>query len=317
MALDGKGGQQEIIQAPREAYKTAAEVEEEKEDKDKEKQPALQSPQVTQGISPAQTVTVTVQPGDTNASIAQEMGVSEAIARNYIPTVPRVGTQITVPVTQAPIPSLASPQIARGTTPERPILTSAQVAAGAYGAAPAPYSSASSAAKVAEMIPAPVTSGRELAAARERTSGALKSSSAAAAFGTAVLTPGEAGAGTQWSRYGVSTVVNRGPNVTTQEALAQTSRDVLSYLENFGRPSWIGSDVKFSLGLSDAQMAAMGYVLAPDTKWYRIEYAEPAAPAAASGYGSSYGYGGGYGGGGYGGAGYSERAELISWRIGL
>ena len=96
MALDGSGGKKEIIQAPKTAYKAkpkpaAPGRSSGAEDRDRDR-------------GPFRSMAITVKPGDSNASIAARLGVSEAIARSFIPVIPRVGTQVTVPVDGAPVP---------------------------------------------------------------------------------------------------------------------------------------------------------------------------------------------------------------------
>src|SRR3990170_1876155 len=94
MALDGSGGKKEIIRAPKTAYKA----------RPKPAAPGRAAEDRDRDRGPFRSMTISVKPGDSNASIAARLGVSEAIARSFIPVIPRVGTQVTVPVDGAPVP---------------------------------------------------------------------------------------------------------------------------------------------------------------------------------------------------------------------
>ena len=324
MALDGSGGKKEIIRAPRTAYKAkpkpaAPGRSSGAEDRDRDR-------------GPFRSMTISVKPGDSNASIAARLGVSEAIARSFIPVIPRVGTQVTVPVGGAPMPS------GRPSAAARELTSGALKPASPTAVRPI---AGQAAAGVASRALAPSVSGRPSAAAREITSGVIKR---AAAPGTAAagydryvpatgstinpVLEGQAAAEKRAAGVGVRTEVTltRGQLGDAARYTAQAmfggydarkgtyftgAYDTSGNLVNPQlQPNILSPAVANFMGLTEDQRISLGYNPLPP---YNL-----GKPGGGGGGGGSGGYSYSYGGGGgYGGGGYASGQDLISWRIGL
>jgi len=97
---------------------------------------------------------------------------------------------------------------------------------------------------------------------------------------------------------------------------------VYAFLTDFGvRPEFVTPYVQSRLGLTAADMVAMGYAQDPYGRWILLDFGSAQAGTAAAG---GFGYGGSYGSGG-GGRGYvgggsfrsNYTSGLLNWRIGL
>jgi len=316
MALDGKGGKKEIIRAPKAAYKSPA----------KPKAAAYKSPQITGGRSPANPVTVTVKPGDTNAAIAMRLGVSPEIAKSFIPVMPRVGTQVTVPVEAAPVPEapytstgsrgrveeMAPPAAPTGVGGRRGIGIQTQARAGTPATlGPAQPASVPQAASVFEQQDA-----YRRAVIRQRFGGV--------AGGAPVIASPYGGA--YPSTFELQDAQRRaqirsqfgGQPYSLQSPFSQEQAQSIANVSSVGNTFRNMTQQQFSDWLVNRQAhEGAGAFTFSGGLWeaYDNLYGTPGAL-----YPSQGGGGGGYGGGGWGGgsSGYANSiAGLMNWRIGL